>query len=573
MAGHRIGRVRAPHRAFDMGSIRFSAPLARAPDRFYRAFGLGRPVGYPALSYDSPMKAFIHELRERSVVKVGVTYLIAAWVVLQLADVLFPAMRLPEWAITLVLGLLVVGFPVAVGLAWAFDVTPDGVRRAGATGDDQKAEARDDAGASTPQHDQSIAVLPFPDMSAERDQEHFCDGLTDELLNVLTRIPNLRVASRTSSFAFKGKAVDLASVSDKLGVAHILEGSVRKSGNKVRITAQLIEVATDSNLWSQTYDRELDDIFAIQDDIAARILEVLELKLGTRTPPDPTTGSAKAYEYFLRGRGYAITKGREGHERATEMFREAVAVDPGFVRAWTELAHSRAMRAIYFGGGQRCRKAADEASEKAMRLAPDRAGSYMARGYAHLASERFADAESDFSRAIEIDPGKVDAFHYLARTAYLQGQMDKAREYFERATEVNPDDYESALLSIGIYEKADDIEGARRAARIGVERVERHLEDYPDNQRAYYLGASGLMTLGDMERAKEWAERALTIDPGGPATRYNLACFYARAGEPGKALDCLEHSITSRSWIANDPDLASLHDHPRFAAILETLSD
>jgi adenylate cyclase len=525
------------------------------------------------------VKALFKELRDRGVVKVGVTYLVAAWVALQVADVAFPAMGLPESAVTLVLGLLTLGFPLAIALAWAFDITPDGIRRADARAPTTEvdAEAQEDASSpeppSPPTPGRSIAVLPFPDMSAERDQEHFCDGLTEELLNVLTRIPELRVASRTSCFAFKGQDVDLQSVAEKLRVDHVLEGSVRKSGNRVRITAQLIEAATDSHLWSETYDRELDDIFAIQDDIAAQVLDALKLKLSAQPLVDPTTGSAKAYEYFLSGQGYEISLSARGLARATELFQRAVEADPEFLRAWIALARVTATRALFLGCDDPCPAIAEEAGERAMRLALDRADSHLARGFGHMASKRYADAERDFLKAIELDPVQAIAHHYVARSAYHRGQMEKALEHFARATTLDPEDYESPLLALGIYEKTGDREGELRAARTGVERAERHLEDYPDNQRAYYLGIAGLVSLGQMDRAREWAEHTLAIDPNDPPTRYNLSCFYARAGDIERALDLLETAITSRSWIANDPDLASLHGHPRFEALLESLED
>ncbi len=516
------------------------------------------------------MKKFIQELRQRHVVKVAIAYLVVSWLVLQFADIAFPAMGLPEWTITLALGLLGIGFPVTLVLAWVFDITPEGVQRTDDITEKPQSESRD-AAEATAVSTQSIAVLPFPDLSAEKDQEHFCDGLTEELLNVLTRIPNLRVASRTSCFAFKGKDLDLAAVAEKLSVAHVLEGSVRKAGNRVRITAQLIEVETDSHLWSETYDRELDDIFAIQDDIANRILGVLKLKLGTGQLPDPTTHSAKAYEYFLRGRGYAMTSADQDIERAIEMFQKAGAADPGFVRAWIALAETSSINALFMGGGEQSCTIADEAGEKAMRLSPDRSGSYLARGYAHLASQRFAEAERDFLKAIELDPLQVRAYHYLGRAAQHQGHTQRALKYFEKALELDPDDYESPLLVLSNYNKSGDPVGAKQAARIGVERAERHLEDYPDNPRAYYLGAMGLIVLGKPEQALKWADRARTLAPGDSATRYNLACVYAVTGETEKALDCLENSISSRSWIENDPELDSLRDHPRYKAVIESL--
>jgi adenylate cyclase len=447
------------------------------------------------------MKAFVRELRKRHVFKVSVAYLVASWLVLQLADVIFPAMSLPEWAITLVLGLLAVGFPLALVLAWVFDVTPEGVQRTPSAASEAETDVTSAGSGPAPAVTHSIAVLPFPDFSAERDQEHFCDGLTEELLNVLTNIPGLRVASRTSSFAFKGKNTDLAAVAQKLQVAHVLEGSVRKAGNKVRITAQLIEVATDSHLWSETYDRELDDIFAIQDDIAKRILTALKLTLVASAGPDPTTANARAYEYFLRGRGYAITRISQDHDRAIALFKKAVKVDPDFVRAWIDLAEICSSQALYHGGGERARQLADHAGRMAKQLAPERPGSYMARGFSHLAGLRYADAERDFLKAMEKNPLQATAYHFLGRTSHLQGHLTKARKFFTRATELDPEDWESPLLALQGYEKDGDREGALRVAALGIERAERYLEDYPDNPRAYYLGTTALSALGQKERA------------------------------------------------------------------------
>ena len=516
------------------------------------------------------MRTFFRELRKRQVIKVGIGYLIVAWLVLQLADVIFPAMRVPDWSTSLVLGLLVVGFPVALVLSWVFDITPGGVRRA--------EESTQVAVAATPDgavslDGPSIAVLPFPDMSAEKDQEHFCDGLTEELLNVLTRIPKLRVASRTSSFSFKGKKTDLKAAAEKLQVAHILEGSVRKSGNQIRVTAQLIETATDSHLWSETYDRELNDIFAIQDDIAARILDAMHCKLGIDALPDATTENPKAYEYFLRGRGYSIAGGGRDRELAAEMFQKAVDLDPNFLRAWIHLAEECSAIAVYYFKEAKWRDGATEAAVNAMQLAPDHAGSVLAQGYAQVANEQFADAEVDFLKVIELDPENAKAYHHLARAQYHQGKTKHAMDNFEKASEHDPDDFESPLLATTMHQAAGDDTGAQRTARIGVERAEKILQDYPDNQRAYYLGAGGLMVIGQYDRGKEWIERALELNPDDPGTRYNSACFYSQCGELEKALDLLENSVISRSWIENDPDLDALRDHPRFAAILASLPE
>ncbi len=523
------------------------------------------------------MDGFFKELRKRHVVKVGIAYLVVAWLVLQLADVIFPALGLPDWSITLALGLLGVGFPVALVLAWVFDITSSGIQRADVSDQERdnvpEEKTVDPVTIPDTNPKQSIAVLPFPDFSAERDQEHFCDGLTEELLNVLTSIPDLRVASRTSCFAFKGKDPELSAVAEKLQVAHVLEGSVRKSGNRVRITAQLIEVATDSHLWSDTYDRELDDIFAIQDDIAARILDVLKLKLSAGGKLNPTTSNAKAYEYFLRGRGYAITRISQDHDRAITLFKKAVEIDPGFVRAWIELADVSASQALFHGGGDEARRISEEAAGQAMLLAPDRARSFVARGLSHLAKLEYAEAERDFLKATEINPSQALAYHNAGRTALLQGQLEKAYLNFEKATLLDPDDWESPLLALQFYQKVGDSEGAQRVSRLGIERAEKYIENHPDNPRAYYLGTTALMELGHPTRARNWAKNALALSPEDTSTRYNVACFYATIGETEKSLDLLENSITSRNWIENDSELDSIRDHPRYKAIIESMPD
>ncbi len=508
------------------------------------------------------MQNFFRELKERKVIKVGIAYVVGAFVVMEIADVMFPAIGLPESSIKLVFGLLAVGFPLALVLTWAFDITPEGIKRAEAPA---KIESTDLG--------PSIAVVPFPDMSAEQDQDHFCDGLTEELLNVLTCIPGLRVASRTSTFSLKGKQIDLKEVARKFDVQHILEGSVRKAGNKIRVTAQLIEAATDTHLWSENYDRELDDIFAIQDDISARILEVLKLKLGPTHTAGTDTSNAKAYEYFLRGRGYAMSRGASETELAAEMFKMAVDLDPGFIRAWINLAEMCAVHAVYYQDEESTRwhKIAREAADRLMEISPSPAESILASAYALTAERKFAAAETAFKKAIELDATMAIAHQYLARAQLHQGKMEAAAASYSVATECDLEDYESPLLAVSVYDGLGEQENASRLARVGIERAEKMLEDYPDNQRAYYLGSTALAVLGQIDKAREWTERSLTLNPRDRATRYNAACFYAKAGEIDKALDCLENSVTARTWIENDPDLNALRDEPRYKAFVEAL--
>jgi len=509
------------------------------------------------------MTNFLEELKRRKVIRVVVAYVIVGWLLIQVAETTFDPMGLPPWSLTLVIVLVILGLPLATILAWGFDLTSSGIEKTPAVGEQL----------ATPEG-LSIAVLPFPDMSAEKDQEHFCDGLTEELLNVLTRIPKLRVASRTSSFSFKGKETDLKAAAGKLQVAHILEGSVRKSGNKIRVTAQLIEAGTDSHLWSETYDRELDDIFAIQDDIASQILEAMKCQLGSDSLIDATTDNSTAYQYFLRSRGYAISGSMRDIELSVDMLQKAVQTDPEFLRAWVYLAEQCDIYANFFSKDEKWQRLADEAAEKATELAPDRAESHLARGYAHATGERFADSERELRKALELDQSLGIAWHHLARAQQHQGKISDAIASYEKATEYDPDDYVSPLLCTTMYFAANDIAGSRKIAAVGVERAERILQDYPDNQRAYYLGAGGLNMLGNKKKALEWSEHALKLSPDDPATQYNSACFFAKFEEMHeRALDLLEGSMISRSWVDNDPDLDPLRDYPRFKEIYDALDN
>ena len=512
-----------------------------------------------AFLYNAAMPPLFEELKRRKVIRVVVAYIIVGWLLIQVAETTFEPMGLPGWTLRLVIVLVALGLPLTAVLAWAFDITPGGVIRTPAVGAPGTL---------------SIAVLPFSDMSAEKDQEYFCDGLTEELLNALTRIPKIRVASRTSSFSFKGKKVDIGEAAEKLHVAHILEGSVRKSGNKIRVTAQLIETATDSHLWSETYDRELDDIFAIQDDIASRVLDAMRCRLGTDKLIDATTENPNAYQYFLRALGYALSGSKRDMQLSIEMTQKAVDADPEFLRAWVLMAEQCSLYSLFFSRDEQWSKKAYRAAEEATRLAPERAESYLAAGYAHATRERFGEAEAALRKALELDPKLGRAWHHLARALQHQGKTQEAARHFDKATDLDSDDFVSPLLATTIYFAVHDAEASKRMARIGVERAQRVLEDYPDNQRAYYLGAAGWYMLGETSKALEWTDKALELNPNDPATRYNAACFFAKFPEKREqALDLLEASVKSRSWIENDADLDPLRNHPRFKAILDSLAD
>jgi len=273
-------------------------------------------------------KSFWQELQRRRVVRVALAYMIVGWLLIQVADVTLEPLHLPAWAGTLVIWLVGLGFPVAVVLAWVLDLTPQGI----AVTPNISEPTIDDA---------TIAVLPFVNMSGDSENEYFSDGMSEELLNLLARLKHLRVCSRTSAFSLKGTTLDMPSISSKLGVRYVLEGSVRRAGNKVRITAQLIDAREDCHLWSETYDRELQDIFAVQDEIAGHIFSSLKLTLtpDERQAIQSTTQNVNALDFYLRGRElYHRTE--PGHlEESRKMFEEALRIDPDYALAWAGITY------------------------------------------------------------------------------------------------------------------------------------------------------------------------------------------------------------------------------------------
>jgi adenylate cyclase len=513
--------------------------------------------------------SFMEELKRRKVIRVGVAYLVSGWLLLQVADVLLDPLKVPQWIMPALIVLIGLGFPFALVMAWAFQITPEGVQRD--AGDDSVDELSLPPQVDSAEADKlSIAVLPFADISPDADNEHFTDGLTEELLNALRRIPDLRVASRTSCFAFKSKGADVAEVAEKLRVHHLVEGSVRKSGDKLRVAVQLIDTSSDRHLWSECYDENMNEIFSMQEDISRRICDALQITLHDKDAPNPTTQDPQAYDYYLRGLGFFTSKGGADLDFAIEMFTRATQLDKDFIKAWMKLTVSLSMSAIYHRKeGSLAR--ADAAAAELLRLAPGEADTYSALGSALVAADKYDEAIVQFAKAISLDSSNFDAHYNYARAAFHQGNLETALEMFQKAAACDPEDWETLFLSIQLHQKFGDKEAALEAAREGLRRVERFLRVYPNNQRAYYLGAFAFNDIGESGKAQEWVRKALEIAPADTATRYNIGCFYAKVGDFDKAFENLRQSISSRSWVESDPSLDPLRSDPRFAEYLNTL--
>jgi TolB-like protein len=314
------------------------------------------------------IQQFINELRRRKVIRVAAVYGVVAWLLIQVAQATFEPLSLPHWTLTLVVMLAILGFPISVALAWAFETTPEGIRRERPAADATAGEAPAPAAAIVGDSQApSIAVLPFLDMSPDRDQDYFCEGMAEEILNALTKIEGLRVAARTSSFQFKGRAVDVRKVAQELGVNTVLEGSVRKAGVQLRVTAQLINAGDGYHLWSDRYDRGLEDVFAIQEEIATKITEALELRL-TRQARDAIqvkpAGAIQAYDYYLRGRQFVNQFGKRRVGYAIQMFNKAVEIDPDYAPAYAGLTLANATMYMFFDPDTKFCAAAEAASAR-----------------------------------------------------------------------------------------------------------------------------------------------------------------------------------------------------------------
>lgn len=418
----------------------------------------------------------------------------------------------------------------------------------------------------------SIAVLRFTDLSPENDQEYFSDGLSEELINVLTKANNLNVSSRNSSFAHNPKEMSSQSFARRLGADYYIEGTVRKAENRVRINVQLIEAENNLNLWSDSYDRVLNDIFKIQDDISQSIAQALSVQLGNDLDRSSLTNDSRAYDFYLRGRAYFMHKGSENINSAIQMYTMAAKLDPNFIRAGTSLAETYAIQAIYYGGVDSIEKAKYYAN-KVLLLAPERAETYVALGMAHLANKENDLAAGRFEKAISINANLFEAQHNFARTHYHQGNLKEAIMHFEKAAEIEPSDFESYAIAAPLYTSLNQHENALRTYRKAFERILKYIENFPDNKRAYQFGAIALLKLDERDKAYEWAAQALALNMDEPATRYNIACFYAQAGDIEKSLDCLSNSITSINWIENDPELDPIRHHPRYKEIIAQLSE
>jgi TolB-like protein/Tfp pilus assembly protein PilF len=565
--------------------------------------------------------SFYTELKRRNVFKVAIVYSAVAWLLLQVSDTLGPALHLPEWFVSAVAFLLILGFPVSIIFAWAFDLTPEGVKRetkaepaapmAGKTGKklnyivvaalvlalsyfvfDKVAldSGRDAARISTAgqvaqqrpaeiesaKTDNSIAVLPFVNMSSDEEQEYFSDGLSEELLNLLAGIPELKVAARTSSFSFKGK---------DLGI-HVLEGSVRKHGNQLRITAQLIRADNGYHIWSETYDRQLDNVFQIQEDIAIAVVDALRITLLGEVPKTRKT-DPKAYQLFLEGHYLKRQISSDALNRAVEMFKQAVEIDPDYVPAWAELADT-----YLWGGGldelshEETSALADQAIRTAISTDPDYAFTYYVRGIWWIfAKNKFNKGIEDFELALKLDPDDAFIVAAIGKGAFLTGKFDLAISQYHAALAMEPVVPEfyfylgKAYLSSGRLDEAE--ETFRTLSSLSPSyRGEFHLWEtlLLKGELEAALAASDTTfklaivhhALGDTAKADVYL--AELIENANP---YTIASAYGYRGEVDKTFEWLGNSLEDSdhfpTFVLAETAFRSIHSDKRWPLFLEKL--
>ncbi len=421
----------------------------------------------------------------------------------------------------------------------------------------------------------SLAVLPFADRSVDKEHRYLCDGLAAELIVALSRLEGLQVASRGPAFRLRDTG-DGVEAGRELGVSTVLEGSVDRTDDRLRVAARLLDTENGETLWSETFDRPLEDLFAIQHEIAERIALALELQLDARQSEalqQAPTEDVEAYEYYLKGRERFFEYRRRGVEAALQLFNMALMLDHDYARAYAGVAECCIFLYMYADGDDTDLEQADLACRRALELDPELAEAHVARGQVLSIRERFEESEEEFETAIRLNPRLFEAFYFYARNSFAKGDLESAAKLYGHASRIDPDDYQAPLLVAQIYDDLNCSEEATLMRRRGVRAAERRLQEHPEDPRALYMGANAQVGLGETEQGVRWAERALELEPEEPMVVYNVGCVFSMAGEVDRALDCVEKSVRSRpafvDWLRQDSNLDPLRDHPRFQALLE----
>jgi adenylate cyclase len=568
---------------------------------------------------------FFSELKRRNVYKVAIAYGVVAWLLMQIASQIFPFFDIPIWAVRLVVLLLIIGFPIALILAWAFELTPEGIKRTEDTDATRRpsrgrawiyilvigaglsvglfflgrytATSKQSGSAELPA--KSIAVLPFVDLSAEHDQEYFCDGISEEILDALAKVEGLRVVARTSSFSFKGKDGGVSEIGQKLNVQNVLEGSLRREGNRIRVTAQLVNARDGFHIWSDTYERELQGVFAVQDEITHSIVDALKIKLAVAPSPHPHQNT-EAYDLYLQGLYLSNKSDEQSLRKSLDLFQRALDKDPNLARAWTGIAKDWGWLADAYVKPMEAWPKVKEAALKALALDERDAEAHIRLGGAKgILDWDPAGEKAELKRALELDPNSASARESLGWLLACEGDTNQGVFLLSEAKKLDPLSPAISYMLTWAYLAADRFDDAiaegQRTLQLDPSysylgppiaiayrekgEFEKAITLYAKRQQATHSPSAGLaVTYARMGRQVE-ARRILDQLLQEAQTRYipadSIAGVYAELGEKDGAFRWLERAYTEHSsvlrFIGISHTFRSLHSDPRFADLLRRM--
>jgi TolB-like protein/Flp pilus assembly protein TadD len=421
-----------------------------------------------------------------------------------------------------------------------------------------------------------LAIMPFTNENNDPDQEYFSDGITEDLIITFGRIEGIRVIARSSVFAFKGKGTSPVNIGKQLSATTVLDGNIRSTGDKIMINVELVEVSTGTNLWSSRYEKKKKDVLVIQDDIARTVSKTLNIEIKAKpiaTQQDVQTDKIEAYEYYLRGRRYYFQFSLQGIKYAIEMFQKAIDIDFRYALAYCGLADCYSYQYMYEAASDDNLEMAEITSRTAVKLSPKLAEAYVSRGLVQSLDKNYKESEETFKKAIELGPTLFEAYYQYGRMSFASGNLEQAARLFLNAHSVRTEDYQCLLLAGQYLEDLGDIVKSIEVRQHGVSKAENQLKINPGDTRALYLGANGLIAIGEKEKGLKWLQRALTLEPDDAMLLYNAGCIYAMCGLSDEALNCLDKSaksgLTQKDWYLHDSNLDSIRELDRFKKILD----
>jgi adenylate cyclase len=414
-------------------------------------------------------------------------------------------------------------------------------------------------------------------MSGDPEQEYFSDGITEDIVTDLSKVSGLSVIARHSAFSYKSKLLKVQQIGQELGADFVVEGSVRKAGTRVRVTGQLVNCKDGTHLWAERFDRDLTDIFDIQDEITHAIVDQLKVKLlpaEKKSIIQPPTDNVDAYTYYLRGRDFFYRHSKRYFELARRMFAKAVDLDPRYARAYAGMADCDAWLYLTYQVDLSVDSIL-QLADKALELDANLPEPHASRGAALTAAQKFDEAYQEFERALELDPNSFSTHFLYARSSILRGDLERAANLMERAAAILPDNYQPPCMLIQLYRSLGQLEKGKQIALKAIPLAERELLLHSEDPRPAHFGVAALIETGQDDRAREWITRAMAIDPEDSATLYNCACAYGKLGDIDKALDLVKQVLERGSsyysdWMAHDSDMDPLRNDPRFQKLIST---